>query len=101
MCGIADRLIDVVEPEVDSLYCEKSTKITGVSLPPMSRFPKADLSHVSLISIADRNSKVAEREWATPISADATMREFVDSLPDILIGRDLREFARLCAESVR
>ncbi|MBC8145349.1 MAG: hypothetical protein H7X80_07170 [bacterium] len=67
----------------------------------MSRYPKADLSRVSLISIANRDSKVAESEWASPIDADATMREFVDSLPDILIGRDLREFARLCAETRR
>jgi hypothetical protein len=67
----------------------------------MSRFPKADLSGISLISIADRNSKVAENEWATPVGPDATLREFVESLPDILIGRDLKEFARLCAEAVR
>lgn len=66
----------------------------------MSRFPKADLSRISLISIANRNSKVAEREWATPVGAEATIREFVDSLPDILIGRDLREFASLCSQSV-
>ena len=67
----------------------------------MSRFPKADLSGISLISIVDRSSKVAEQEWATPVGSDATLRQFVDSLPDILIGRDLREFARLAAESVR
>jgi hypothetical protein len=67
----------------------------------MSRFPKADLSGISLISIADRTSKVAENEWASPVEHDATLREFVASLPDILIGRDLREFARLCAEAVR
>ena len=67
----------------------------------MSRYPKADLSGISLISIANRSSKVAEAAWATPVDAEASLRDFVDSLPDILIGRDLREFARLAADTVR
>lgn len=67
----------------------------------MSRYPKADLSGISLISIANRSSKVAEAAWATPVDAEASLRDFVDSLPDILIGRDLREFAQLAADTVR
>jgi hypothetical protein len=67
----------------------------------MSRFPKADLTGISLISIANRHSKVAEREWARPISPDASLRDFILSLPDILVGRELREFTALVAQAVR
>jgi hypothetical protein len=41
----------------------------------MSRFLKTDLTRISLISIADRSSKVAENDWASPVAASATMRE--------------------------
>lgn len=67
----------------------------------MSRFPKADLSGVSLISIADRQSKVAEREWASPVPPDISLAGFIQSLPDILVGRELRDFVGLAADAVR
>jgi hypothetical protein len=67
----------------------------------MSRYPKIDLSSIRLISIADRTSKVAEREWARPYEPDESFDAFIDSLPDILIARDLRRFALLAAAAVR
>jgi hypothetical protein len=67
----------------------------------MSRYPKTDLSDIRLISIASRHSKVAEEEWATPFDPSGTFGEFIDSLPDILIARDLRAFASLVADAVR
>ncbi len=66
----------------------------------MSRYPKTDLSPIRLISITQRHSKVAEREWATPLPPGATFDDFTKSLPDILIARDLRAFTRLAADSV-
>lgn len=67
----------------------------------MSRYPKADLSGINLISIANRHSKVAEAEWARPFEPGDTFDAFIDSLPDILIARDLRLFVELAAEAVR
>jgi hypothetical protein len=67
----------------------------------MSRYPKTDLANISLISIAGRHSKVAEREWAQPFDPAGTFAEFIDSLPDILITRDLRSFTDLVADAVR
>lgn len=67
----------------------------------MSRYPKIDLSSIKLISIADRQSKVAEREWASAYEPDAGFDLFIDSLPDILSARDLRRFASLAAAAVR
>lgn len=66
----------------------------------MSRYPKADLSGIKLISIVDRNSKVSQAEWARPVEPGATFDEFIDSLPDILVARDLRAFVGLVAEAV-
>lgn len=67
----------------------------------MSRYPKLDLSNIRLISIADRQSKVAEREWARPYQPDESFDAFIDTLPDILAARDLRRFAALAADAVR
>lgn len=66
----------------------------------MSRYPKADLSGVRLISIDDRASKVAQAEWAVPVESGASFAAFVDSLPDILVARDLRAFVDLAAGAV-
>jgi hypothetical protein len=67
----------------------------------MSRFPKTDLSGITLISIEERQSKVGEASWARPFDPDGTFRQFLDSLPDILIAQDLRTFASLAAGAVR
>jgi hypothetical protein len=67
----------------------------------MSRYPKADLSGINLISIAERHSKVAQAEWARPFEPGGSFDAFIDSLPDILISRDLRAFVALAVEAVR
>ena len=64
----------------------------------MSRYPKLDLANVRLISIANRDSKVSSGDWARPVSADASLASFVDSLPNLLAARDLRRFADLFVE---
>lgn len=67
----------------------------------MSRYPKTDLSGINLISIANRHSKVAEAAWAQPFEPGDAFDDFIDSLPDILITRDLRAFAALACDAVR
>jgi hypothetical protein len=66
----------------------------------MSRYPKADLSSINLISIAERGSKVAEASWARPFEPGGTFDEFIESLPDILMARELREFVEWMAGAV-
>ncbi|KXK55179.1 MAG: hypothetical protein IPM61_04490 [Chlorobi bacterium] len=67
----------------------------------MSRYHKTDLSNISLISIAGRHSKVSEKEWAQPLPDGGTFDQFIETLPDILVARDLKAFVRHAAESVR
>jgi hypothetical protein len=58
----------------------------------MSRYPKIDLSGIRLISIADRFSKVAQEQSAAPFEPGDEFARFVDSLPDVLVARDLKRF---------
>lgn len=47
-------------------------------------------------------SRIVERaQLAHPIRAGATMRRFIDSLPDVLAAKDLRELARAIARAHR
>ncbi len=67
----------------------------------MSRYPKIDLSGIRLISIDTRFSKVAQEQSATPYEPSDDFSLFIDSLPDILVARDLRRFVGLVVEAVR
>ena len=59
----------------------------------MARFKQIDLSGIKTISIATRKSKVTPRDFARVIRdpAAARLQEFVDSLPKILVGNELRQ----------
>jgi deoxyhypusine synthase len=47
-------------------------------------------------------SRIVERgQLAAPVRAGATMRRFLDSLPDVLAARDLRDLARAIARAHR
>jgi hypothetical protein len=52
-----------------------------------------DLEKVNTYPLATRPSKVAASDFARPASAAATLREFLDTLPNILAVRSLREIA--------
>lgn len=67
----------------------------------MSRYPKVDLSGIRLISIGDRFSKVAQEQSATPFEPSDEFARFADSLPDVLVARDLKRFVSLVADAVR
>ena len=51
------------------------------------------LTDVSTYALADRPSKVTVKDFARPIKEDASARDFLRSLPDILAARSLRELA--------
>lgn len=65
----------------------------------MSKFKQIDISGVRTISIKSRKSKVSPKDFAKTINASqASFREFVDSLPKILVGNELRD---LIADVIR
>lgn len=52
-----------------------------------------DLDGVNTYPLATRPSKVTTKDFARPVSEDASLATFLDSLPDILAVRNLRELA--------
>ena len=53
--------------------------------------PEVDLSRVRTVPVQRRPNKVRAEEFAKPPAGpDVTFRQFIDSLPDILVARDFR-----------
>ncbi len=61
----------------------------------MARYKQLSLSGIKTISIATRKSKVSPRDFAKVLRdpRSARVQEFVDSLPRILVGSELRSLA--------
>lgn len=58
----------------------------------MSKYKQIDLSRIRTISIKSRKSKVTPGDFGKAIDAGkASFKDFVNSLPNILIARDLRD----------
>ncbi len=58
----------------------------------MSRFKKLTFDEISTYSINERFSKVKTSDFAKPLTANASVSELLDALPNILVGADFREF---------
>jgi hypothetical protein len=57
----------------------------------MSKYKQIDLKNIRTISIKSRKSKVSPKDFAKAIDGgSATFRDFIESLPDILIAKDLK-----------
>ncbi|HWP81880.1 MAG TPA: hypothetical protein VNN76_04400 [Bacteroidota bacterium] len=66
----------------------------------MSKYKQIDLAGVKTISIKTRKSKVTPRDFAKVVDPrKATLRQFIDSLPTILVGNELRDLVRDIAVS--
>jgi hypothetical protein len=52
-----------------------------------------DLDGVNTYPLATRPSKVTTKDFARPVSEDSSLKSFLNSLPDILAVRSLRELA--------
>jgi len=59
------------------------------------RFEPLDISKLATYPLASRQSKVTTAEFASPLNENKTVKDFLDSLPNILAARDLRELANL------
>lgn len=53
-----------------------------------------DLAAIKTYELASRPSKVTVKDFATPISADDSLKEFLDKLPNILAVQSIREIAK-------
>ena len=69
----------------------------------MSRYNKQplDLSGIRTYPLGSRPSKVSADDFARPIGPDASVKEFLDSLPDVLAARELKELAALIRDGKR
>jgi deoxyhypusine synthase len=67
----------------------------------MSRYKAEpiDLSQISTYPLASRPSKVTADDFAKPLASDSSTKEFLNSLPDILAARELRELAGLIRDA--
>jgi hypothetical protein len=55
------------------------------------RYREADLTHVTTVPVAGRRNKVDSHLLASPPGTDRSFAAFLDSLPDVLAARDLRQ----------
>lgn len=69
----------------------------------MSRYKiePLDFSDITTYPLASRPSKVTTEDFARSFAPDSTLKQFLDSLPNILAARELRELAALVCEARR
>ena len=65
----------------------------------MSRYREADLSKLAVLSVTDRPTKVRVEDFAKPLDP-AAAQAVLDSLPNQLAARDLREVVERTAAAV-
>jgi len=67
----------------------------------MSRYKAEpiDLSKISTYPLASRPSKVTADDFAKPLANDSSTKELINSLPDILAARELRDLAQLIRDA--
>lgn len=56
------------------------------------RIEPLDISGLSTYPLESRSSKVTVEDFAKPLDPDSSTKAFINSLPNILAARDLREF---------
>jgi hypothetical protein len=69
----------------------------------MSRYKTdpLDLKRVTTYPLASRQSKVTVGDFARPVNAAGSLTEFLDGLPNILAGREIKELGELIREARR
>lgn len=67
----------------------------------MADAKKLDYSRLSTYSIKDRNSLVSKDDFARPWPKGGTLTDFMDRLPAILAGKDIREVISATAQAAK
>lgn len=57
-----------------------------------SKYSKLSFENITTYSIRDRYSKVKTTDFARTVSSDITIADFIERLPNILVGEDFKEF---------
>lgn len=57
-----------------------------------SKFEKFSFKNVKTFSIKNRISKVRINDFSRPVTAENNIKTFIESLPNILVAKDFREF---------
>jgi hypothetical protein len=60
-----------------------------------------DISSIATYPLASRPSKVTAEDFARPVAADSSLKQFLAGLPNILAARDLIELAALVGQARR
>ena len=63
--------------------------------------PKLDFSRLTTYSIKDRKSLVSKDDFASPWTKGGRFTDFLDTLPSILAGRDIRAVIQAISEAAR
>jgi len=67
----------------------------------MNRIKPLDLSKVTLTPVKKKRHKVKEASFANAWKKGGSLADFLDSMPDILAGRDLKDVVTRISEAVR
>jgi hypothetical protein len=66
------------------------------------QYEPINLEKINTYELSSRPSKVTIRDFAQPISADDSLKSFLDKLPDILAVRSIREHsAKLLSPTIQ
>ncbi|MEW6129104.1 MAG: hypothetical protein AB1757_18845 [Acidobacteriota bacterium] len=63
------------------------------------KYEPLDISALSTYPLASRSSKVTVEDFANPLNDAANAKPLLDSIPNILAAKDLRELARLIRQA--
>lgn len=66
-----------------------------------SKYKKIDLQKIKTISINERKSKVVIEDFAKNYDPDLNFDNFVNSFPNILVSKDLKDFSLRLANSIK
>lgn len=64
-----------------------------------SKYEKIDLSNLTTYKMSILERKVKGDEFATPLNSNPRLEELVDSLPNILAAKQLKEFAKIISDA--
>jgi len=67
----------------------------------MTKYKKLSFENVKTYPLADRKSKVTVNDFAKILPDNPTFKEFFESLPNILYGKDFSAFINAYAEAIR
>ncbi len=67
----------------------------------MTKYKKLSFDNVKTYPLAERSSKVTVKDFAKVLPDNPTVKQFIDSLPNILYGKDFSAFIQAYAEAIR